>query len=117
MHQGQRTLSAEHRSAPGFGPIALDLVESDLLGAFLKIGSVNNDAPESQCNGLASRIIELLSSAREPVTLDTLRSRLQVRNQRVLEAIRGLAAQGRIERHTRGFVLSSKTNIPAQMSL
>ncbi len=116
MHQGQRTLSAEHRSAPAFGPIALDLVESDLLGAFLKIGSIKNDPPESAHNGLASRIIEQLSSTSEPLTLEMLRSRLQARNQRVVEAIRSLAAQGRIERHTRGFVMSSKGNNAGQKS-
>jgi hypothetical protein len=111
MHQGQRTLSAEHRSAPAFGPVALELAQSD-LGAFLKIGSVNNNPPEPPQNELASRIIELLSSAQEPLTIDSLRSRLQVRNQRVVEALRSLIAQGKIQRLARGFSLSPKDNLP-----
>jgi len=115
MHQGHRTLSAEHRSAPAFGPMALELVESDLLGTFLKLSLIDNAPPESPQNGLASRIIDLLSSAPEPLTLHILRSRLQVRNQRVVEAIRSLAAEGKIERHARGFTISAKSLVPFQM--
>ncbi len=117
MHQGQRTLSAEHRSAPAFGPVTLELVQSDLSGTYLKVSSVNNNPPELPQDGLASRIIELLSSTPEPLSIDTLRSRLRVRNQRVVEAIRSLTAQGKIQRHTRGFAISPKGNLPTQMSL
>lgn len=117
MHQGQRTLSAEHRSAPAFGPVALELTQSDLVGTFLKVSSINNNPPEPPQNGLASRIIELLSSAPEPLTIDTLRSRLRVRNQRIVETLRNLTAQGKIQRNTRGFVLSSKGDMTVQMSL
>jgi hypothetical protein len=115
MHQGQRTLSAEHRSAPAFGPLALELAQSD-LGTFLKAGSINNTPPEPPQNGLAPRIIELLSSAPEPLTMDALRARLQVRNQRVVEALRSLATQGKIVRNPRGFTLSPDNNQPVQMS-
>jgi hypothetical protein len=113
MHQGQRTLSAEHRSAPAFGPVALELVQSD-LGTFLKAGSINNNPPELPQNGLAERIINLLSSTPEPLTIDALRSRLQVRNQRVVEALRILVSQGKIVRNTRGFTLSPDNNLAVQ---
>jgi len=117
MHQGQRTLSAEHRSAPAFGPVDLELAQSTLLGTYLKVSSINNNPPEPlQKNGLTYRILELLSSAPEPLTIDSLRSRLQVRNQRVVDALRALSAQGKIERHTRGFALSSECSSPIQMS-
>ena len=115
MHQGQRTLSAEHRSAPAFGPMALELAQSD-LGTFLKTGSVNNNPPELPQNGLAERIINLLSSTPEPLTIEALRSRLQVRNQRVVEALRVLASEGKISRNTRGFTLSQVNKTPVQMS-
>jgi len=105
MHQGQRTLSAEHRSAPAFGPIALELAQSD-LGASLKISSITANPLESSPNELASRIIDLLASSPEPLTINKLRTRLQVRNERVVEAIRSLIAQGRIKRLARGFSLS-----------
>jgi hypothetical protein len=105
MHQDQRTLSAEHRSAPAFGPMALELEQSD-LGASLKLSSITANPSESPQNDMASRIIELLASAPEPLTIDSLRSRLQVRNQRVVEAIRTLVSQGKIKRLARGFSLS-----------
>jgi hypothetical protein len=102
MHQGQRTLSAEHRSAPAFGPIALELEQSD-LGASLKISSIAANPLESSPNDLASRIMELLGSSPEPLTINKLRTHLQVRNERVVEAIRTLIAQGKIKRLARGF--------------
>jgi len=115
MHQGQRTLSAEHRSAPAFGPVTLELAQSD-LGTFLKLGSVNANPPEPPQNGLDCRIINLLSSTPEPLTIDALRSRLQVRNQRVVEALRILASEGRIVRNTRGFSLPQVNKTPDQIS-
>jgi hypothetical protein len=104
IHQGQRILSAEHRSAPGFGPMALELAQSD-LGASLKISSITDNLSESLPNDLASRIIDLLASAPEPLTINSIRTRLQVRNKRVVEAIRSLIAQGKIKRLARGFAL------------
>lgn len=104
IHQGQRILSAEHRSAPGFGPIALELAQSD-LGASLKIGPIANNSCDSSPSDLTSRIIELLASAPEPLTINNLRTRMQVRNERVVEATRSLMAQGKIKRLARGFSL------------
>lgn len=104
LHQGQRTLSAEHRAAPAFGPMPLELISSD-SGAFLKATSIKDNLPELPQTDLSSRILDLLSSATEPLTLDSLRSHLQVRNQRVVESIRSLVAQGKVKRLTRGFSL------------
>jgi len=115
MHQGQRTLSAEHRSAPAFGPVTLELAQSD-LGTFLKLGSANVNPPEPPQNGLDCRIINLLLSTPEPLTVEALRSRLQVRNQRVVETLRILASQGKIARNNRGFTLSPENKPPVQMS-
>jgi hypothetical protein len=116
LHQGQRTLSAEHRSAPAFGPIALDLVEADPIGAHLKITSSEN-APKSPKEQLALRILELLAASPEPLTIETLRSRLQVRNQRVVETLRLLAVQGKVQRLARGFAASPQSNLSGQMSM
>jgi hypothetical protein len=114
MHQGQRTLSAEHRSAPAFGPVSLELVQSDTTGPHLKIAIIDGTQSDSLQYDLPARILELLASTPEPQTIDSIRSRLQVRNQRVVEAIRNLAAQGKIQRHTRGFALPNQS---VQMSL
>lgn len=117
MHQGQRNLAAEHRSAPAFGPVPIELVQSDPNGPYLRITTANESQCEPPQDRLASRILELLSTAPEPLTIDALRTRLQVRNQRVVEAIRNLAAEGKIKRNTRGFALPLAGNPPVQMSL
>jgi hypothetical protein len=116
MHQGQRTLSAEHRSASAFGPISLELVQSDPSGPHLKIASAIEAQPAPPQDALKSRIMDLLSAASEPLTVDALRSRLQVRNQRVVEALRGLVDQGIVNRQARGFAVSPKSNLPVQTS-
>lgn len=117
MHQGQRTLSAEHRSAPAFGPISLELVQSDPVGPHLKIAASTETQVAPPQDALKSQILELLSTTPEPLTVDTLRSRLQVRNQRVVEALRSLVAQGVVYRQARGFAVSPKSNLTVQMSL
>jgi hypothetical protein len=43
--------------------------------------------------------------------------RLRVRNQRVVETLRSLTAQGKIQRNTRGFAISSKGDMTVQISL
>jgi hypothetical protein len=106
MHQGQRTLSAEHRSAPAFGPMTLELVQSDPIGPHLKIATANETQPAPTQDPLKSRIMDLLSTTAEPLTVDAVRSRLQVRNQRVVEALRGLVDQGVVHRQARGFTVS-----------
>lgn len=116
MHQGQRTLSAEHRSAPAFGPLILELVQSDAGSAYLKLVTSSETPPEPKYDSLGSRILQFLSTASEPLTVDNLRSHLQVRNQRVVEALHLLAAQGKIQRNTRGFTLSMQANLPVEMS-
>lgn len=117
MHQGQRTLSAEHRCAPAFGPISLELVQSDPIGPHLKIAAaIETQSPPPQ-DALKSRIMDLLSTASEPLTVDALRSRLQVRNQRVVEALRSLVDQGIVNRQARGFAVSPQVNLPVQTLL
>lgn len=109
MHQGQRTVSAEHRSAPSFGPVALELVQSDSPGTHLRVASSNGSPTEKpHQDGLASRILDLLSNAPGPLTIETLRSRLQVRNERVIEALRSLEAQGKVQRSKHGIAILSE---------
>jgi predicted transcriptional regulator len=56
---------------------------------------------------LPDRILELLEVAAIPITTDALRSNLQIRKQRVIEALHGLCAEGLIVRAENGYVLSS----------
>jgi len=117
MHQGHKSLSAEHRSAPAFGPVPVELAQSDPIGPCLKVTTANETQSELPQEGLASRILALLPSAPEPLTIDALRTRLQVRNKRVVEAIRSLADEGRVKRIARGFALPVPGNPPVRMSL
>jgi hypothetical protein len=104
----QVTLSAEHRSAPGLGPLPLELVpaaDPNQSPCLRLRTSVEDDA--SKHTTLPDRILELLAAAAAPVTTDALRSSLQIRKQRVVEALRSLCARGLIVRTENGYVLSS----------
>ncbi len=117
LHQGKRILSAEHRSAPAWGPIHLELVQADAQGAYLRMVQGDLSPPECQEAGLDARVLELLSSAPGPMTVENLRTRLQVRNQRVVETLRHLTAQGKVQRSMRGFSALSPATCPTQMSM
>jgi hypothetical protein len=111
-NRDQLTLSAEHRAAPGFGPIALELAPAASTdgSVLLKIVPSSPQTENlSMANPLHSRVLELLSRSAEPLTLDSLRSQLQVRNQRLVEALRQLSAQGKVERLSHGYILKSST--------
>ena len=104
----QVTLSAEHRSAPGLGPLPLELVPAadPHQSPSLRLGtSVEHE--EWKHAALPDRILELLAAAATPVTTDALRSSLQIRKQRVVEALRELCARGLIVRAENGYSLSS----------
>ena len=105
----QVTLSAEHRSAPGLGPLPLELVPAadPNQSPYLRLrASVQDDS--SKHTALPDRILELLEDAPIPITTDALRSSLKVRKQRVVEALRDLCAEGLIVRTENGYVLSAK---------
>jgi len=102
----QLTLSAEHRSAPGLGPLPLQLVESSLpgTGPHLKLISPATTDPSPSEDPLLSQILDLLSKT-GPLTAEHLRSALQVRNQRVVEALRKLSTQGKVLPSAQGYRL------------
>jgi biotin operon repressor len=98
----QLTLSAEHRAAPGIGPLDLELVQPPDSGPYLKLTS-GSDLPETTApDSLRSRLLDLLTQSSEPRTVESLRARLQVRNQRLVEALRQLSAEGLLVRLPRG---------------
>ena len=99
----------------GLGPLALELATTSSPGAatFLQlVSSATHGEDPTQGEPLAhpvdplpSRLLHLLSQTTDPLTVDTLRSKLQVRNQRVVQALRYLSAQGKVERLPRGYVV------------
>ncbi len=106
-HDHQRMLSAEHRCAPAFGPVALQLVQA-VAGTYLKTVAACAAVSDPKEDGLTSKIVQLLAKAPAPLNIDNLKTHLQVRNQRVVEAIREPAAQGRVQRQARGFALPNE---------
>jgi hypothetical protein len=102
---GQLMLSAEHRSASGAEPFALELANSD-SGPYLKRTSTIH-AAESVRDPLMDQILALLGQSSEPRTAESLRSNLQVRNQRLVEALRQLSDQRQVVRLPQGYVLET----------
>lgn len=97
----------EHRSAPGLGPLAIELVTPALPddGPYLRLVSAVETAHAKQEDSLRARILDLLSSSTEPATADHIRSSLRARKQRVLEVLRGLSAEGKVLRLDQGYAL------------
>jgi hypothetical protein len=108
-HQGQLLLSAEHRSASGAGPWPLELAQAE-SGPHLKLASTSH-AMES--DPLRDQLLRLLTESCQPRTAESLRSSLQVRNQRLVEALRQLCDQGTVVRLPQGYVLqhSDRSNL------
>jgi len=115
-HQGRLTLSAEHRSAPAFGPVALDLVQSE-GNTHLRVVTDPTPTGLPAQDSVRERVLDLLSGSAEPLTVDALRTQLQVRNQRVVETLRQLSTEGKVHRLPRGYAIRGAANQPVQMSL
>lgn len=103
----QLTLSAEHRSAPALGPLQLELAHSSLpdAGIHLKMAAPVDAEVPAAADPLLSRIMLLLANAREPCTIEALRAKLQVRNQRVVVVLRQLCSEGKVQRLAHGYAL------------
>lgn len=112
-HHGQLMLSAEHRSASGAGPLALELANAE-SGPYLKLASTVHTA-ESPRDPLLEQILALLGQSSEPRTTENIRSTLQVRNQRLVEALRQLLEQHKIVRLPQGYLLASNSTLPLIM--
>ena len=100
---GQLMLSAEHRSASGAEPFALELANLE-SGPYLKLTSTIVVEPSSR-DPLLENILALLGQTSEPCTSESIRSSLQVRNQRLVQALRQLSEQGKVVRLSQGYVL------------
>jgi hypothetical protein len=107
-HHGQWMLSAEHRSASGAGPLALELANVE-SGPYLRLASAPNTSELAMRDPLADQILAFLGQSSDPRTAESIRSSLQVRNQRLVEALRQLVEQHKIVRLPQGYLLASST--------
>jgi hypothetical protein len=113
-HHGQLILSAEHRSASASGPLALELANSESR-PYLKLASTPTTAESPARDPLAEKILTLLGQSSEPRTADSLRSTLQVRNQRLRETLQQLVEQGKLARSSQGYALAPTSTLPLMM--
>lgn len=92
-------LLAEHRSAPGLGPLPIELSPSSAPDQvpYLRVSAEDAD-DASGPDLLPNRILKLLECSAAPVTTDAIRSSLRVRKQRVVDTLRVLCEEGLIER-------------------
>jgi hypothetical protein len=106
-HHGQLMLSAEHRSAAGAGPLPLELanVESE---PYVRLAAPSELAPRDP---LPQQVLALLGQSSEPRTAESIRLSLQVRNQRLVEALRQLSQQRKVIRLPQGYVLASSPGV------
>ena len=109
-HHGQVLLSAEHRSASGAGPLALELAQAE-SGPYLKLASDPSASELDRRDPLLEQILTLLGQSSQPRTAENLRSSLQVRNQRLVEALRQLCEQGKVVRLPDGYALQSNDSL------
>jgi AAA domain len=94
------TLLAEHRSAPGLGPLPIELTLSSApdQAPYLRLASVSVDEIR-EYDPLPERILNLLECSDAPLTTDSMRSSLHVRKQRVVDTLRRLCEEGAIVRN------------------
>src|SRR5205809_2400654 len=102
----QLLLSAEHRSASGAGPLAVELANAE-SGPYLRLAS--NASELVTRDPLPDQILALLGQSPEPRTAESIRSSLQVRNHRLVQALRQLIEQRKIIRLSQGYMLASST--------
>ena len=111
-HHSQLMLSAEHRSASSAGPFVLELVTVE-SGSYLKL--MPQACQLTMHDPLPDQILAWLARCSEPRTAESMRSSLQVRNQRLVECLRQLCDQRKVVRLPQGYVLASST-IPMPMA-
>lgn len=106
---GRLSLSAEHRSAPGLGPLPLELVaeSGQDQDPSLRLCTPSTAEPPAG-DPLQERVFRLLLDSQDPLTTDSVRSALQVRKQRVLEALRALCENGQVLRDGNGYQVVSR---------
>jgi hypothetical protein len=103
-HRNQLMLSAEHRSASGTGPLPLELANVE-SGPYLKLAP--NASELAPRDPLPEQILALLGQSSAPRTTESIRSSLQVRNQRLVECLRQLSEQRKVVRLPQGYALAS----------
>jgi hypothetical protein len=98
-HQGNLSLTVEHRAAQAPEPFALRLVADKSRGdAHLALVDPRDERAGCAGGDIEQTIVSTLTTAGEPLGRTALRDRMRVRNERLGEALSHLAATGSIVR-------------------
>jgi hypothetical protein len=100
-------LLAEHRCAPGFGPVPIELTPSSDPDQTpcLRLAPVTDDETSQHDQPLPNLLLDLLAHSHVPLTTESLRSSLHVRKQRVVDALHRLCEDGLIMRDGNGYIM------------
>lgn len=105
--RGDLVVTVEHRAAPAPEPFLVGLVsaEPSSMAAHLVVRGDTEVESAAITSGpdLKPRILANLADAKEPLSRETLRASLRVRNDSLGVALRELEAAGAIERTSRGW--------------
>src|SRR5207244_6006590 len=104
-------LYAEHRYSSCTCPLPFELANTE-SGPYLRLAP--NASELASRDPLPEQILALLGQSSEPRTTESIRSSLQVRNQRLVECLRQLFEQRKVVRLPQGYVLASST-LPLMM--
>ena len=98
-------LTVEHRSASPPEPISLDLVTEPQLHLEITSPSAQGESGDMASeDSFLEEVLWHLQSSSTPLRVEDLRSRLHVRKQRIVDALRDLTKFERVERRGDGFV-------------
>jgi hypothetical protein len=107
-HRDHLMLSAEHRSAPAFGPLTLELATDPSP----HLRPISKTDPEPDEDPVRLRIEQVLSESPRPLSADALRADVHARNDRVLQALRALCAEGKVIRSPQGYAAARPSAAP-----
>lgn len=98
-------LTVEHRSASPPGPISIALLsEPQLHLEVTRLSSDGESEDGASEDSFLEEVLWHLQSSSTPLRVEDLRSRLHVRKQRIVDALRDLTKFERVERRGDGFV-------------
>lgn len=96
----------EHRSAASPDPFHVHLIGDETPSLQL---NATKHSPEPQDNSLPTRLLNILTAQQTPTSQNRLRTLVRARNQDVAHALKGLLADGHVQRKAKGWLASHPT--------
>jgi len=96
-------LALEHRSSAAPEPMRLELVTDAEAGPFLRCAEGQTVDEDVEDRPLSERVLELVSKSGGPVRIQAIRDAVRARMQSVVDVLRDLEAEGRLQRDDDGW--------------